>query len=272
MARRPHVRIRLERLKERLWAMPLRRRGSVAFLLGGGLVLVGLGGLRFTSAQEAPGGGDNAGRAARPCRRRSVLGSSISPRIGMRGDALDSGCDCHAADRVVLPLERRHEWEEIGPARGDVAIPAGKLARDWSFRATGARTCRSWRPWADHLYDLTASGMSALGARAHRCRAESAASDGRGVLNLRRTSITTAGLRHLSKMQSRASLSTREHEQLHPQVLRTFPRLKAVYLLASQITDAGLAEFKVPASWRSPSGRRPTDGCRSERPARSALR
>ena len=97
----------------------------------------------------------------------ATLGARVLhfPKDRMRGDALDSGCDCHAADRVVLPLERRHEWEEIGPARGDVAIPAGKRARlvvsgdgcqDMSFLAALV---------PDDLYDLTASGMSALGAR-----------------------------------------------------------------------------------------------------------
>jgi hypothetical protein len=249
MARRPHVRIRLERLKERLWAMPLHRRGLVACLLGGGLVLAGLGGLTFSSAQEPPGGRrDSVARAS---------GEAVSPAPGSRvlhfPKDRSVGTLSIQDENATRQIEACFYWvdgtqrEEIGPAIGDVAIPAGKRvqlmvsdegSQDMSFLAALG---------PDDLYELGFGGLTALGARFAGADAglkHASHLTGVRVLGLRLAPITAAGFKHLSKMQSveriympmRANNST-----LKP--LRMFPRLKAVYLESPQITDAGLSEL-----------------------------
>ncbi len=249
MARRPHVRIRLERLKERLWAMPLHRRALIACLLGGGLVLAGLGGLTFSSAQEPAGGNPDTVAQASGEAVSAALGSRVLHFPKDRSVGTLSIQD----ENATRQIEACFYWvdgtqrEEIGPAIGDVAIPAGKRvqlmvsdegSQDMSFLAALG---------PDDLYELGFGGSTALGARFAGADAglkHASHLTGVRVLGLRLAPITAAGFKHLSKMQSveriympmRANNST-----LKP--LRMFPRLKAVYLESPQITDAGLPEL-----------------------------
>jgi Leucine-rich repeat (LRR) protein len=230
--------------------MPLHRRALIACLLGGGLVLAGLGGLTFSSAQEPAGGNPDTVAQASGEAVSAALGSRVLHFPKDRSVGTLSIQD----ENATRQIEACFYWvdgtqrEEIGPAIGDVAIPAGKRvqlmvsdegSQDMSFLAALG---------PDDLYELGFGGLTALGARFAGADAglkHASHLTGVRVLGLRLAPITAAGFKHLSKMQSveriympmRANNST-----LKP--LRMFPKLKAVYLESPQITDAGLPDLE----------------------------
>jgi beta-lactamase regulating signal transducer with metallopeptidase domain/Leucine-rich repeat (LRR) protein len=257
MARTSEIRVRLERLRAKLWASPLRRRSVLISLLAGGLVLAGLGSVKLTAAgpmEGAPGTGRTSLSAAPAAAPR---GASVPAAPGSRILRFPK-------DRCVGSLSIQDEnaqrqiesfyywgdgtqWEAIGPAMGDVAIPPGKRvqlmvsdegSREMSFLAALG---------PDDLYELGFGGLSALGANFAAAEAglkHAAHLTGVRVLGLRLAPITAAGLKHLSKMQSleRIYMPMRTNDSAL-KVLRTFPRLKALYLESPEITDAGLSEL-----------------------------
>jgi beta-lactamase regulating signal transducer with metallopeptidase domain/Leucine-rich repeat (LRR) protein len=257
MARTSEIRVRLERLRAKLWASPLRRRSVLISLLAGGLALAGLGSVKLVAAGPTEGA-SVAGEGSLPAAPAAAArGASVPAASGSRILRFPK-------DRCVGSLAIQDEnaqrqieacsywvdglqWEAIGPALGDVAIPPGKRvqltvsdegARDMSFLAALG---------PDDLYGLGFGGLSALGASFASADAglkHAAHLTGVRVLGLRLAPITATGLAHLSKMKSleRIYMPMRaDNSTLRP--LRAFPNLKAVYLESPQITDAGLLQL-----------------------------
>ncbi len=244
MARTPHIRVRLEALKKKLWSSRLRRGSVAVSLLAGVIAVAGLGGLKlrqvsdvFTPASgEAVPGGETS-RSAGP-------GSRVVHFPWNRSLGALSVQDASVKRQIETFYHwiNGTSWESFGEARGEVTVPAGK-------RLMLAVRPEGWKDLSplstlrrDDLYSLMFVSMPPPGPKPDdRCMPPIAHLTALKELHLWQTNITDKGMSYITKLKSLERLTIPKITDAGMACVGQLTSLKGLYFKQNAVTNAGLA-------------------------------
>jgi Leucine-rich repeat (LRR) protein len=200
-----------------------------------------LGGLLVVSCPRAQAGADAAGmpgtsgpRVLRFPAERSL--GSLMVRPARPEEPIDA----------QLYWVRDQGWEVLGPARGDVAVPAGSQV---FLRIHAAQAWRDLSPLAklgpDDLYSLALQGSYGSGPKpGDLCMAHLAHLTGLHSLDLKQTSITGAGMKHVVGMKNLRQLAVPGGmDDQGMACIGQVTSLRSLYFKENRVTNAGLAHL-----------------------------
>jgi beta-lactamase regulating signal transducer with metallopeptidase domain len=263
MARKAQIRARLETLRQKLGALPLRRGWVAAALVAGMAVTAVLGGLKISQAEPA----EPQDVTALPRTTLSpdtpgarVLHFPANRSLGVLG-VKDAGAPTDVAPS--LGGDEAKDWEYFGEAMGDVTIPAGKWVRLGIHLPAALRDLSplsSLGPNDLHTLSIRCDAVAGLRAD-ERIMPHLRGLTGLKVLDLEYVNLTQRGVRSLAGLRSLTNLTIRTEailkgaspssRQLDDACLAQLAELKSLeilYLASHDITDAGLTHLaKLPA-------------------------
>lgn len=136
------------------------------------------------------------------------------------------------------------EWDYLGPARGDVVVPAGKRLM---LSVAGGQ----WRDLSpllklkpDDLYRLSIHGSFGGGRPGDSCMTYVAHLTGLRALDLTNTGISGAAMKYVSGMRQLERLTLPAHmDDAGMAIVAGLPSLTGLYFKENRVTDAGLAHL-----------------------------
>jgi Leucine-rich repeat (LRR) protein len=141
---------------------------------------------------------------------------------------------------------RDEGWEVLGPARGDVAVPAGSQI---FLRISDVQAWRDLSPLAklgpDDLYSLALRGSYGAGPKpGDLCMTHIAHLTGLHSLDLKETNITGAGMRHVAGMKNLRQLAVPAGmDDQGMACVGQLTSLRSLYFKENRVTNAGLVHL-----------------------------
>jgi Leucine-rich repeat (LRR) protein len=139
---------------------------------------------------------------------------------------------------------RDGDWERLGDARGDVAVPMGHQV---AFSAVRLREWRDLSPLLelqpDDIYRLSIHGSYSGGSRpGDSCMEYVAHLTGLRILDLSATNVSGAAMKYVASMKGLIQLTVPARmDDQGMALIAGLPSLRGLYLDENRVTDAGLA-------------------------------